>query len=84
MHVVYCTLLCTLQLQSKGREDKHKEFVPPSPFYMRPTGLTIFMRHKLGSPVLQKAGRIPFTAITVDAVPKPSGKQVAFSYASLS
>lgn len=62
--------------KSKGREDKHKEFVPPSPFYMRPTGLTIFMRHKLGSAVLQKAGRIPFTPITVAAVQKPSAEMV--------
>ena len=40
---------------------------------MKPNGLGIYMRHKVGTASLLNMARFPFTSIDLKDIPKPSG-----------
>ena len=58
---------------SKKDEKRNGDIIPPSPFCMRPTGLTLYMRQKLGSAAIQKSARSSVSPINVKDIPKPTG-----------
>ena len=58
---------------SKKDEKRNGDIIPPIPFYMRPTGLTLYMRQKLGSAVIQKGARSSNSPINIKNIPKPTG-----------
>lgn len=47
--------------------------MPPMPFHMRPSGMVLYMRQKLGRSVLLKHARSPMVPINVKDVPRPAG-----------
>ena len=66
--------VCFFTQTSKKDEKRNGDIIPPLPFYMRPTGLTLYMRQKLGSSVIQKGARSSNSQpIHVKNIPKPTG-----------
>lgn len=66
----------SLAQSSKKDEKRNGDIIPPLPFYMRPTGLTLYMRQKLGSATIQKGARSSLSPINVKDIPKPTGTVV--------
>ena len=74
MVLCVCVLyLINLPQSSKKDEKRNGDIIPPLPFYMRPTGLTLYMRQKLGSAIIQKSARCSLSLINVKDIPKPTG-----------
>lgn len=55
---------------SLGR--KSGDIIPPVPFCMKPTALSLYLRQKLGGRPLLRAARHPTVPIAPKAAPKPS------------
>jgi hypothetical protein len=68
-----CVCICFFAQTSKKDEKRNGDIVPPLPFFMRPTGLTLYMRQKLGSTAIQKGARSSNSQpINVKNIPKPT------------
>lgn len=55
-----------------GLTRKSGNIVPPVPFCMKPTALSLYLRQKLGGRSLLRAARHPMAPIAPKAAPKPS------------
>ena len=64
-------------LPSQRSDDKRNgDIVPPMPFHMRPSGMTLYVRQQIGKASLLKLARGPSVPINIKDIPKPAGKQI--------
>ncbi|KAL5463382.1 hypothetical protein EMCRGX_G032275 [Ephydatia muelleri] len=56
----------------KNDRQSHGDIVPPIPFFMRPTAIALYVRHKLGTQALLKAARSPSVVLKTQGVEKPT------------
>lgn len=65
---------CTANPQApKNDRQPHGDIVPPIPFFMRPTHIALYFRHKLGTAALLRAARSPVVVLKTQGIEKPTG-----------
>ena len=60
----------------KNDRQSHGDIIPPIPFFMRPTAIALYVRHKLGTQAMLKAARSPTVVLKTQGVDKPTGRTV--------
>lgn len=61
-------------LSQRGDDKRNGDLIPPMPFHLRPSGMAIYMRQKVGKACLLRLARTPFTPINIKDVVKPVGE----------
>ncbi len=64
----------------RGDDKRNGDIIPPLPFHMHPSAMSIYMRKKMGKALLSKSARSPSRPIPIiKDLPKLSGK-VSFAF----
>ena len=58
----------------RGDEKRNGDIVPCLPFYMRPTGMSLYVRTKVGRASLLRLAGNPFVPLNIKDVAKPGGE----------
>lgn len=57
--------------KKRGEDKRSGDIIPPIPFFMKPTGMSLYMRKRVGRPVLVKHARSPMELISIKDTSKP-------------
>jgi hypothetical protein len=59
----------------RGDDKRGGDIVPPIPFFMKPSGMTLYMRGAVGRTMLMKHARCPLLVVSVKDNATPTGER---------
>ena len=60
----------------RGDDKRNGDIVPPIPFLMKPSAMSLYMRRKMGKGCVMKHARAPAVLLSVADLPRPEGNRI--------